>query len=604
MEVLFSKNVGASITPMDNDHRHPAGAITKPVPLSLEDKNTFVTFVAAAAVDLHYATRSEAARALRMKPSNLSTALRGTPSTELLRRIERIYLATGDRSHHGAPWLTTFKAEMDESSPMGAAATVLVPSGWLYNLAASPPRNSTEAFVRAHALRAWVREAAEADPGADVKRLLEAFRLDEKARATIDSLLEVVGGPPHTALPAVQLVASLGPLMLDRLADFIKRSPVGFRAIRVLGRILAEHAPSPADDDPFVGAVGGLLRDLHDRGPVDPYPARSFLVEALRYAPPAEGEAWSWVTGALLSRTEAEGPCGERPVRERAYAAYVLQERGCLDEARAVRERFADSGDDGLRYAAAYLRLSDPDHRRRSSHPRAYPWPADSVEHGIVDDATFHMEEDEGVPVSVRAPLRQLTRAALLSIDGTQRRRICECIQASRLASSAIDGIAQVIENDSSPDWLIEHAVFISAYLQTGLDEGPGLTCERLASVLSADQRHTPDSRHAAAWGLGDVLGSLDEPPDPDQYAKLIAERERTEKDVRVRRALSYAAAMLSRRAPLREGRVRHLGAALDGFVKDQDELVKKFARWAEEIQRRRSENRGYLAWAESGAPE
>lgn len=593
--ILSPGNICPDRSKMDKARPQMWGAIIKPVPLDLENPDTFVTFVAAAAVDLRYPTRSEAAGALRMKPSNLSTALRGNPSPELLRRIERLYLSSGDTSHHGAPWLTTFKAEMDQSTPLGAAETVVVPSGWYYNLAANPPRNSTEAFVRAHALRAWVREAAEADPGADVERALETFGLAGIGRATIDSLLEVVGGPPHTALPAVQLVASLGPLMLKRVANFIKTSPVGFRAIRVLGRALAEHGASPADDDPFVRAVGTLLHELHERGPVDPYPARSFVVEALRYAP--KGEAWAWVTDALEKRTEAESPHGLRPVRERAYAAYALQDRESFDEARKVADRFAKSEDPGLRYAAAFLELGDPANSERP----AYPWPTDRIEHGIVDAATLHMEMDMNIPVSVRAGLRLLTRGALLSIDGTQRRRICECIQASRLAPTAIEGIDGVINNRSSPDWLIEQAVFISGYLQTGLADGANYTSERLAFVLSDDARHTAGSRHAAAWALGDVLGSLDKPPDPDQYAKLISERERKEEHVSVRRALSYAAAMLSRRAPLDDGGVPYLGAALDGFAQDRDKLVRNLAIWAQEIQRRRGENRGYLAWAESG---
>lgn len=606
-----------------------------PVEIAVDDPRSYMRFVATAAVDLlGYPSRAEAAeRGLGMKPSNLSAQLNRAegPTVEFLSKIECHYLAKGNSLHNGEPWLTSFHQELQAAiereaatdrlgppdpllpgampRPNGEAGNhrttngdrtgpidaVRVPAGWFNGLAERPPENATEVFVRSHALRSLLA----ATDRASTYKILRGLDLEDRAKATVGYLLDVAGGPPHLGQQAVRIVADLAAsaagevqqLILDQVNDFIETSPVGFRVVRVLGRILYLQRSAKDPDQELLQRVGQILNRIYleeERVVAgvaearDPYPARSLFVEALRFAPDrAEDPDWSWTTRALLARTAPT--C---PTRERAYAAYVLFNRE-KDEARQVMEEFRCSDDEGLTYAAAFLdmlfkRHDLTDDELRLRYP--YPWPHDRREHGIVEVATFLLATvgDQEVPHAVKKGLRELLRGALLTIDGTTRRRICESIQAAGLGRSAVKGLEAVIANDKSPRWLVEHAAFIIGYLQTGYADGAGYAIDVL-SPLAADRSQASAVRHAALWGIGDIVGSVGNSEHEHRIAPLLARcSEREESDINVRRAAAYTAAILTRRSTIAK---RRAGAAvsrvLASLAKDEDALVARLAMWA-----------------------
>ena len=628
---------------------HEDGAVEKgPQPAQVQvdpyNPETYMRFVATAAVDLlgqhlrstlfkgrqRPVTRGEIAKAAfnNMKASNLSAQLGrpNGPTPEFLSRLERQYLCRRHPLHNGAPWLTSFHEEQHRlaarsksggpaDDPTGADRhePVRIPIGWFYNLAEHPPRNSTEAFVDGHALRGFLSDARDAakdvDPPVTVEELLKGFDLDKKAARTVAALLEVVAGPPHRGVVAVRLVASFRELALDQVRDFIFDHPAGFRAVRILARILSSEG---ASDPALLRQVEELLLEIHSKEPHDPYPARSLIVEALRFAPIGTGNGdWSWVTKALQERTQRD----DRPVRERAYAAYVLFDRGHQEgrynEAMQVTEEFTRSSEPGLTYAAAFLAMLFKSKVRGTRTP--YPWPHDRMESSIVAGATKILDDDKTVPYSVRAALREMVRGALLTIDGTIRRRICEAIQAAGLASNAINGLRSVIEDASSPAWLIEHAAFITGYLQTGYPDGSGRAIAALAP-LAEDSDRPAAVRHAALWGIGDIVGSTDDLgvlarewlTDDEVSARTPAKVERMlaqlvkdcskEPQPEVRHAATYTGAMLARRCAFDKKKTSVMTGLLKDLAGDDDPLVQGLAQWGVRIEAARLDQSSYLA--------
>lgn len=597
----------------------------QPLPTQIKvdpyNRKTHLRFVATAAVDilgqkLGYTTRAEIAKKAftpGMKPSNLSAQLGSEdgPTAEFLSRLERQYLCRGLLLHHGAPWLTSFHEELHQAAEGREVGdeSVRIPIGWFHNLARNRPRNSTEAFVQGHALSAFLSDARRATQESDVTvdDLVGRFKLNDKVSSTVTNLLEVVAGPPHTALPAVRLVASFGELALPEVKRFIFEEPAGFRAVRVLGRILVCHDP---DDTALLAKVEPLLQSVHADEPPDPYPARSLVVEALRYAP----DDWTWVLAALLARTQRN----DRPVRERVYAAFVHFERATrlndekqLQEAFQVMELLKESSDEGLSYAGAFLHVQ---YKRAEGKSTPYAWPHGRPESSIVDGATKVLEDDQGVPYAVRNALRSMVQGALLTIDGTARRSICEAIQAAGLTASAVVGLKSVIEDEQSPSWLVEHAAFIAGYLQTGHRTGSDMTTAVLASLAQDRDQATP-VRHAALWGIGDIVGSLDnlERLGTDWYAgesqpsnepgaeKLLAlfvdAATGSDEPPEVRRAGAYLGAMLIRRCTFDPAGTPHtvVSPVFERLSADSDSLVAGFARWGAETEAVREEN-SYLS--------
>jgi hypothetical protein len=350
-------------------------------------------------------------------------------------------------------------------------------------------------------------------------RLLSGRNRDH-ARRTVKDLLAITGSAPYRGVPATHLLARLGSVALPEVAKEIWRSPVGFRSVRVLGRMLwrAELRRRrqdtddlrDADDRQLLDDIEALLVRIEECPPLDPYPARSFYIEALRWAP----KDWTWVPGQLAARAGSL----DRPVRERMYAV-MLADRARYEATDRLVEQMRleghDKGEDGLLYAAAVMERLHQGDRLNGwlDEQGAVPadglreWPPTRPEAGYVNDVIAALDEADRseLPSSVRAGTKILVAEALLTLDGTRRRRACDVLGVAQLADPAAKAISRLLEvrsnGENPPRWLREHAAFILGYLQRPA------ALNALTSVVERHREHHPSVVHASAWGIGDICG-------------------------------------------------------------------------------------------------
>jgi HEAT repeat protein len=480
---------------------------------------TLVRFAATALVDRTGVSRTDIASRLGKSKGNFHGALLGrtgqadeAPSKRFCQDLQRAISSLERPRHRNWPTLTSLYEELEESFDPDSG--IRLPAGWFVDLCeGGPVRSSEEAFVRGEALRdmvAMVRDDAE-------RAALLSGPVGEHARRTVTDLLAITGGAPRRGVPATNLLARLDAVALPEVENEIWQSPVGFRSVRVLGRMLwrAEMCRRgqrvgdlcTADDRDLLERIEAILVAIDERPPLDPYPARSFYVEALRWAPPR----WDWVPTRLAAR--AANP--NRPVRERMCAAMLANEKGYQQIDRLVgqlRDEGRDTGEDGLQYAAAVLeRVRAGERPNGWLDPGGYlppdglhQWPPGRPEPRYVGEVVAELDKlaDTALPPAVRTGTKTLVVEALLTLDGTRRRRACDVLGVARLADAAATAIARLMQDPQGPPrWLREHAAFILGYLQqpTAL---PALT-----EVVEHPDEHDATVLHAAAWGIGDICG-------------------------------------------------------------------------------------------------
>jgi hypothetical protein len=103
----------------------------------------------------------------------------------------------------------------------------------------------------------------------------------------------------------------------------------------------------------------------------------------------------------------------------------------------------------------------------------------------------------ERVPKSVAEQTAQLVQLALLTPDGTIRRRCCETLREGGFGQAAAEMTLPLLKHPDAPGWLREVAAFTASYLQSTVAE------DDLATV--AKDGRFPSVAHAAAFGLGDL---------------------------------------------------------------------------------------------------
>jgi len=340
------------------------------------------------------------------------------------------------------------------------------------------------------------------------------------AQRTIKDLLSVAGSPSYRGAAAVHVLARLGAIVLPEIKKEIYRSPVGFRSVRVLGRMLlrvklrgegrSAEGACALNDNELLRELEKLLLAIDERPPLDPYPARSFYIEALRWAP----NEWDWVSGSLIKRALSVG----RPVRERVYAALVALQRGDKNIGRVIssfQQEGRDTGEDGLVYASAVLQLVGTGERvngwldQNGQVPTTglKEWPPTRSEADHVNQALDKIDQfdNKELPTSVRDGTKTLLTEALLTLDGTRRRRACDVLVDAQVAGPATLAVSELLDlrdgKPHPPRWLQEHAAFVVGYLQQH-DAIPALT-----RVVTRSGAYDPTVVHAAAWGIGDICG-------------------------------------------------------------------------------------------------
>jgi hypothetical protein len=501
---------------------------------------------------------------------------------------------------HVMPMLTTLFEELDESPDPDSGFRI--PSAWFPDLCrVGVARSEVEIFARGEALRDMLRLSQ----GLSHRDYLLVGEIRDHAQRTVKDLLAVAGASSYWAIPSVQILSRLGPYVLPEVEKEITRSPLGFRSIRVLSRMLwhsangraayaqkverARNDKKPAPRDPQTPDDKVLLRDINEillgiseTPPLDPYPAQGFFVETMRYAPPE----WAWVKPALMQRATSRN----RPARERMFAGLVAGERGYDDVPRLAAQLRRDGEqltEPGLAFVAdllIHMVQQDGVGQPRSEQFRKTlrPWLLSRPEATFLEPVQGVLRKygADHVPPSVREATTLLTIEAIMTPDETRRRRACDVLLAAHLAGPVSDAVSQVVTTDTSnqlPKWTLENATFILGYLQQ----------DRALPVLSAilDQKPHVDIVHAAAWGIGDICAMQ-----PRRVAQGVAPIRQLEKLATggpgpVAQAATYALAA-SRHPEIRT-------TLQDLEDNSEDQLVAALAIWgkwlykAEEVQSR-----------------
>jgi hypothetical protein len=540
-----------------------------------------VRFATWTRIDL-WGTRKGFAERLGLSYNALNKKLAGSPSMATIAEVQRCLLvfAKEPEGPRGAvegeplltPVLTSLYAELSGYS--AARSSAEVEPAWFMDLCVSgPPRSSVETFVRGEALRSMLQLTR-----SDRER--EALLAGERrtaAAAAINDLLAISGAPARKGVRAVHLLAHLAPVALPRIEEEIWQSPVGYRSVRILGRILRnqDRLPEEQRDSGFIDVVGRLLLKIDEQRPTDAYPGRSLWVECMRWAP----QTWAWVEERLKRR--ALDP--ERPVRERMYAAVLLHRRQLVDACDEVVDRLrtegTTAGKEGLAYTAAFLDrllMGDTPETGWFAHRNLLDddlsaWPPGRPEVGVVNAALRTIRARPGTipPASVDG-MRRLVAEAALQPDGTRRRRAAEVLDAAGLGEPAVDALRVILHHPDALPWQKEQAMFVIGQLHAAN------SLEPLQAVV--DDPGVEDAvLHAALWAIGDICGTgrPSAHHDPTLFQPVIRIAA-TALNEELRWAATYVLAM-GRQPYLQEELAKLRDARFD-------RVTRAFALWGEEV--------------------
>lgn len=495
------------------------GQKPKPIPVSLDGGGwrSLVSFAVWTRIDL-LGHRKDFAAGLDVSLRQLTSGL-SAMEPAMVAAVERYLVlrscgaAPGDRTLL-APMLSSLFREVS-GSPLAESATEVQPA-WFMDLASSgPPRSSVEVFARAAALQSLLNLSSE-ENSPERKALLSGAR-GRAADETVKYLLALTGAPGRKGVRAVHFLARLSSLALPDVEKEIWQSPVGYRAVRVLGRILQNEVPisredmdntesSRAENNDLTRQVGDILLRLDENRPIDAYPARSLWVECMRWAP----NEWGWVANHLRNRSLDS----TRPVRERMYAAVLLRERiddsNFADVLKKLKTEGRNSGQEGLTFVVSYLdglsKGESPGLKWFGKCPAAkggigaiLDWPSRRNEVGVVNDALRIISEKQTIPHASVDGMQRLFAEAALQPDGTRRRRAADVLDAAGLGEPTVDALKVILMHSRAPSWQKEQAAFLIGHLQAKNSLGV------LTEVIDAVEAST---LHAVFWAIGDIYGT------------------------------------------------------------------------------------------------
>jgi hypothetical protein len=420
-------------------------------------------------------------------------------------------------------WLTSFRDEIIPGPTRYRGSSLL--GRWHHDLCLTGPQNSAEALAIGEAFLALLGSATNA-AGADAIW----SRHHEDGMYTCRALTAVACKPPRGGtIPATQLAALLGYRIVPYVEEEVKRSAVGFRALRIVTRILRSVRTDPPEwwSVPATEELQRCWKLLSDIGELtkpggpglpDPYPARSFYVEALREAGRVAREKpeiapFSTADVERLLRQRFVDP--DRPLRERAYAALCLHEIDPYnhDELLAEVEHQTIAGDEMWVYLGVVLRemrsrtleqliLDDISHFDAKLQAVGSSAAAIVLRHrkkaGTDAAQPRVLSFLQRLPVPIQPGMRQLLRYALLSPDGTARRMACEALLEAGVTAEASGIVIDIMRDRETPRWLRENCAFV-----LGLLRDP--TSFAALEQVAVDRGEHDSVRHAAIWSLGDL---------------------------------------------------------------------------------------------------
>lgn len=363
---------------------------------------------------------------------------------------------------------------------------------------------------------------------------------DDFVRDSIRNLLLVVSGPYRGSVISHFQCAELGlhvpEAFFDELDETLNRSPLGFRVLRTVDRLVRRRRSLGADrsiqgrqvlDAHLTKLLRRIARASSAGTFIDPYPGSEWAIalarECLRLGGP---ELTAVATQWLFEIAENH----ETSDRARLYAAWVVAAHGSNDERARAVEVLADEG------ASSYLNAwsSLVGHgtsllgvNQMYDDVDTYAGAVDGFEKDVRSQfgQTYALivdkvDEFTGTPsyTGVREALVSLIFSALITPDGRIRRALIEGVANAGLVTPTANVLASLLDIDASemPETptlaesaLRETAIFLLGRLrQPSPPPSNGTTdpMQRLLNLLilaSDDPDH--GVRHAAVWAIGDL---------------------------------------------------------------------------------------------------
>jgi hypothetical protein len=464
---------------------------------------------------------------------------------------------------------------------------------WHRELSKSGPNNSAEALVLGQALLGLLAGAN--SPAAANVILCGAVGPGHQLRPDVDRTLRALitvscRRPTGGALPAIHMAAMFGTYIIPIVEEHLRFSPVGFRTMRILTRILTTATTRHAPD--WWSKNGTIERDLtwktmtrlaREELP-DPYPARSFFVEALRevvdrnhkgFPQPMIDEAYLLLDKRLHDEA--------RSTRERLYAATVLHGH---DHA-AVLRFISTATQPAFEFLGRLLRHQETTGDSIETILLSENGPPTLPEIALIDRAIVTPTRGQGVtyvetlPIAIQKAATRYLRYALLSPEGTYRRQAGELLREAGIAYEVSQMITEgVLQQAVGPElaWVRENAAFLLGNIRA--DEQTDVLFDLAQSHGTRDDVAVA---HAALFAIGDA-GHREE----DVLDRLIALIGNPETPDEVRRAATYSLATLRPESHLDEPSPEQQLKALEQISdRDSDRLTRALGCWgAENIKR------------------
>lgn len=421
-------------------------------------------------------------------------------------------------------FLITYSAEIGRFSGLPRRERVELSHTWFIPLTnTGTAKSKPAALMRGWSAVAWaeherahgqLEERLDATiPGSYPSSVPSTFR--ERLAGCIEDLLTVTSMPAGQGhLAAAALLGRLGRTIIPHVDHHIRRSPVGWRAIRALTQALlyAKNEKVSAAREQLELETYEILADIHRNNYPTIYRARSFWEECADAMPAPRSRTYKGEYDGLIDmlieratsdRGRASSGEAERlspsaaPIRQRQTAAVVAFDR--ITQWREVNKYWKwdverdliqpleeSSGpsdiyprETGLEYAAAFLR------HKLDGGGDFYPGPGAHVgdfwarpEVGFVESVLSSPPSASFLSIIQepnRSAAKHLVGASVLSVSGILRRRFLETLVAAGLGEPSAEVFLLMARDAIShgravPDdlrFIVENALFCASYMNT-----------------------------------------------------------------------------------------------------------------------------------------
>jgi hypothetical protein len=390
-----------------------------------------------------------------------------------------------------------------------------IPANWARDMLDATPETETEVLTQAAALLSTF--LAVSRTGRSTRGVAPSFNDDRIAQLT-HQLILLGGSPPTTRnIDALTLLGGISHFRFEQtkraIGEALRQSPLGFRAWRVVTKLVRTSKPDVAHIHELKAWARSLLKDAETMRPLSLYPGRSLDLELAisvpaTWSPPAD----DWVAHALTLRARNV----EATLRERGTAAHALWTRGLKgggqpppveDLIALISDRRPDI-DSGLAWVKATLADAV---RTKSAICNTYPDDHNPPWRTVVNEARDNLEH-ESLPSRIRPGAKRLFEHVLLQNSGVDRRRAIDTLGASGWVEPITNSLGSVLRHSDSETWLRVRALFALGFLQHPTQDvrrDLGLACRKAHQQLTNSPTQALVSElHAGMFAIGDCFGT------------------------------------------------------------------------------------------------